>query len=169
MILKNQISTRNGIASDCGLGALEAGPREQRQTQVDGAGVERVDGGFEIGVEGLVGVERTGDGDQSLRQIRPDAPVVRFVGVGQSRLRNAAAEAEMVEPRSQRAQADFDVAQALTTGQLGESHGQKLVHAGKTAMAPVAPVATHAAMKIVSGKVIHHLGEDGAAGVHAPL
>lgn len=36
-------------------------------------------------------------------------------------------------------------------------------------MTPLAPVAADAAMKFVSGKVVHHLGEDGAAGVHAPL
>ena len=36
-------------------------------------------------------------------------------------------------------------------------------------MTPLAPVAADAAMKLVSGKVVHHLGEDGAAGVHAPL
>lgn len=36
-------------------------------------------------------------------------------------------------------------------------------------MALVAAVAADTAMKLVSGKVIHHLAEDGAAGVHAPL
>ncbi len=36
-------------------------------------------------------------------------------------------------------------------------------------MMPVPAVAADTAMKLVGGKVIHHLGEDGAAGVHAPL
>ena len=36
-------------------------------------------------------------------------------------------------------------------------------------MTLVAAVAADTAMKFVSGKVVHHLGEDGAAGVHAPL
>jgi hypothetical protein len=75
----------------------------------------------------------------------------------------------MVEPRSERAQADLDVAQAFAARQLGEGHAQKLIHAGEAAMTPLAPVAADAAMKFVSGKVVHHLGEDGAARVHAPL
>lgn len=36
-------------------------------------------------------------------------------------------------------------------------------------MTPVAAVTADTAMKLVGGKVIHHLGEDGTTGVHAPL
>jgi hypothetical protein len=36
-------------------------------------------------------------------------------------------------------------------------------------MSPVAAVAAHTAMELVSGKMADHLREDSAAGVHAPL
>jgi hypothetical protein len=52
---------------------------------------------------------------------------------------------------------------------LGEGHREKLIHAREATMPLVAAVATNTAMELVSGKVADHLGEDSAAGVHAPL
>ena len=75
----------------------------------------------------------------------------------------------MVEPVFHRAQTGFDVAKTLAPRQLRESHCEKLIHAGEATMSPVAAVAADTAMKFVSGKVVNHLAEDGAAGVHAPL
>ena len=75
----------------------------------------------------------------------------------------------MIEAVLDRAQTGFDVTKTLATCQLGEGHRQELIHARETTMSPVAAVAAHTAMKLVSGKMADHLGEDSAAGVHAPL
>ena len=157
------------VQFDRRFGAAKASPREQRQTQVDGGGIEGIDGGVEIGADGLVSVHRTGDADEHLRQVFPHAPAMSLVGVGQRRTGDVSPESQMVKPVCHRTQAGFDVTKALTACQLGEGHRKKLIHAGETTMPPILAVAADATMKLVSGKVVDQLREDGTAGVHGPL
>jgi hypothetical protein len=151
------------------FGTAKARPRKQRQAQIDGGGIEGIDGGVEISADGFASVHRSSDGDQHLSQVGPDAPIMSFVGIGQRGTRDAAPESQMVEAVLDRAQTGFDVTKALTTCQLGEGHRQKLIHARETTMSPVTAVAAHTTMELMSGQVADHLGEDSAAGVHAPL
>ena len=58
-------------------------PREQRQAQIDGRGIERVDGLLEVDAKRFVEVEPTRDPDQVLGKLGIDTPVARFVGIGQ--------------------------------------------------------------------------------------
>ena len=151
------------------FGAAKASPGEQRQAQVDGGGIEGIDGGVEIGADGLVSVHRAGDANEYLRQVFPNAPVMSLVGVGQRRTRDASPESQMVKPVCHRTQAGFDVTKALAPRQLGERHGKELVHAREATMPPLPAVAADAPMKLVSGEVVDQLREDGTAGVHGPL
>ena len=151
------------------FGTAKASPREQRQAQIDGGGIEGIDGSVEVSTDGFASVHRASDGNQHLSQIGPDAPVMSFVGIGQCGTRDAAPKSQMVEAVLDRAQASFDVTKALTTCQLGEGHREKLIHAREATMPLVAAVAAHTALELVSGKVADHLGEHSAAGVHAPL
>jgi hypothetical protein len=52
---------------------------------------------------------------------------------------------------------------------LSEGHGQKLVPAGETLLLIVAAIAAYAFLEFVPGQVIHDLGEDSLASIHAPL
>ncbi len=54
---------------------LERRPRKQRQAEVDGGGIERVDGVGEIDAKSVVGVQAPGDGDQGLGEVGVDSPV----------------------------------------------------------------------------------------------
>ena len=65
----------HGVELDGGLGLLERRPRKQRQAEVDGGGIERVDGVGEIDAKSVVGVQAPGDGDQGLGEVGVDAPV----------------------------------------------------------------------------------------------
>ena len=56
------------------------------------------------------------DGDEDLCKIRVDAPVAKFIGVGQCGPLDLAAEAHVVELAADRLQAGFDVAQTITVG-----------------------------------------------------
>ena len=58
--------------------------RKQGQAQIDGSGVERVSAVLEVLAEGFAGIELAGAGDEDLREVREDAPVVALVGVGES-------------------------------------------------------------------------------------
>ena len=72
-----------GVELDSALGGTGVGPREQRQAQVDGGGVERVDGAVKIGAEILVQVESARGVDQGLGEVGVNAPVHGPVGVRQ--------------------------------------------------------------------------------------
>ena len=160
---------KEGVHLDRGLGGPEASPWEHRQTEVDSRGIQGIHRVVEIEAERLVGVHGAGQADEHLSEVGVDAPVVRLVGVGQRRSRNLAAKAHVIEFVLHRTQAGFDVAETLAVGQLCEGHTQELIEAGKPAEFVIPPVPRHALLELVGREVIHQLGEDDAADVHAPL
>jgi hypothetical protein len=99
-------------------------------------------------------------GNQHHRKVGPDLPRPAFVGVGQSRARNHAANAKMIKLFRHRAQAGFDVAQRIAVSQLRKEHDQKLVPAGEGSVSPVAAVPAHAFVELVLGKKVQKLSED---------
>jgi hypothetical protein len=72
-------------------------PREHRQAQVDGGGVQRVDGIGQFDPEVFVHIEAPGDCDQGLGKLGVDAPVADLVRVGQRVSGDAPANAHVVE------------------------------------------------------------------------
>ena len=78
---------------DCGFGLTKARPGEDAQAQVDGRGIERVDRLFQLHRKAVAGVKRSGGLDQVHREIRKDAAVALFVGIGQCALGDIAANA----------------------------------------------------------------------------
>ena len=81
---------------DGALALAKSGPRKQRQTQIDGGRIESVKALIEIDADRIGGIQRPGYIDQDVREIGKDAPVARFVGVGQSGAGNLTAKAQMV-------------------------------------------------------------------------
>ena len=57
------------------LGRAEMRPRKDRQTKVDGRRIERIDGVGEVETQILVDVQPSRLGDQSLGQLRVNAPI----------------------------------------------------------------------------------------------
>lgn len=123
----------------------------------------------EIETERLAGVHRARDADQHLSKVGVDAPIVRLVGIGQSGARNPAPEAHVIKLALHRAQASFDVAEALAKRQLGKGQAKELIEAGKAAQFVIAAVLRDALVELVRRDVIDQLGEDGTAGKHALL
>jgi hypothetical protein len=151
---------------DGGLVPAELGPREQRQAQIDGGGVQGVGGLFQLGAERFVGVERTGLFDQHVGEIGEDAPVSPFVRVGQGAASRGLADTAVIEFGAQGAQTRFDVAQALAVGQLREPHDQELLVGGERAHPMIAAVAANALVEFVLGQFVHQLGKHRSAFVH---
>ena len=85
------------VQLDRRLGRAEWRPGKDRQTQVDGGRIERVDGILQVDAERFVGIEPPRDADQALREVAVDAPVARRIGVGQRVARNVAAKAQVIE------------------------------------------------------------------------
>ena len=110
------------VELDGGLGALERRPGEDREAEIDGRGVEGVNGVVEFDAEPVLGIERACDGDQRLSEIGMDAPVAFLVGVGQCIPGNIPPDAHVVELALLGAQAGLDIAQAFAIGELRERH-----------------------------------------------
>ena len=94
----------------------KASPREHRQAEVDGGGVQGIHGVVEVKAERLVGVDRPRDVNEHLREIGEDAPVVCLVGVGQRGARDLAAKAHVIELAWNRTQTGFNVAETFAKG-----------------------------------------------------
>lgn len=153
------------------LGLSKRGPRKQRQTQIDGRGVQCVGGVFELDAQIVIGVKPAGLGDQSLGEIGIDTPVALSVGVCQCVAGDAATNAHMIELVRLRPQARFDIAQAFSVGQLGERHDQELIEARKGFGLVGTVIAGDTTSKRRQRQVRHQLCEYQLAGMHgaAPM
>ena len=148
------------------LGGAKRRPREHRQAQIDGRGIEGVDGIGQFHAEALVDVERAGLDDQPLGQLEVDAPVARLVGIGQRRASDRRADAHVVKLAGLSRQTHFDIAQALAVGQLREGHDAKLLGATQAARPVIAAVSIDDAMEGLPRQEVHDLREQGLAEVH---
>jgi len=155
------------VQLDGRLGGAKRRPVEQAQAQIDGAGVQRVDGVVQIDTERIVRVELARTPDQHGGQIGPDAPVARLVGVGQRGALDRRAKAHRVELGRVGRQARLDIAQALAPGELREGHRPELLGARQRACARVARVAMHDAREAGPRHELHDLSKQRLACVHA--
>ena len=148
------------------LGRAERRPRKYRQTQIDGRGVERVDGFLQIDAEGLLRIQRPGDADQALGEIGVDAPVAHSVGIGQRIASHRRTNPEMIELGALGTQTYFDVSKTLPKGQLRERHAQELIQARERLHFERAPIAGDATAEGGQRKMLHQLREHQLASVH---
>lgn len=72
-----------GVQFDSRLGGLEFGPREHRQAQIDGGGIESVNGLLEFDAEVITRIQAARDDDERLGEVGVDAPIARLIGVGE--------------------------------------------------------------------------------------
>jgi hypothetical protein len=119
---------QEGMELDGGLGRTKQRPWKDRQAQVDGGGIECIDGVVEFEPQILVGIERAGHADQGLGEIGVDAPVTPFVGPGQRvacHVRRT--KAHVVQLALMGLEARLDIAKALSMSELGKRHDEILV------------------------------------------
>ena len=160
------MQSQKGVQFDGGFATAETGPREERQTQINGGGVQRVGGGLQFNAEGLVSVEGGGLLDENMSEVGEDAPVPGFIGVGQGAAGDGVSKARVIKLRTESGQTSFDVAETFAPGQLSESQDEKLFVSGEFADAEVAVVMRDALVELVFGEEVEELGEDGATFVH---
>ena len=145
--------------SDTGLVRTVARPRKQRQAQLDGGGVQRVDRVGKLHAEAVVRVELAREANQVQCEILIDAPVARLVGIGQGAARDATADTQVIELGRVRTQARFDVAQALAKGELRKGHAQKLIQVRERQRRIATRVLRHTAPKRVQRQMLHQLSK----------
>jgi hypothetical protein len=148
------------------LRGTEVGPGKQCHAQVDGSGVEGIDGVGQVEPQVFVAVQPSRFYNQRLREITVDTPVAGLIGIGQRAARNLAADAEMIELALLGAQAGDDVAQTFAVAQLREHHCKKMVPARKTSYPIVAGVVFDTTPKLMSRQVIDQLRKQTLSTVH---
>src|SRR5205085_2195792 len=89
------------------LRTTEAGPREQRQAQIDGRGIECINTGVEIQSQIRIGIQRLRLFDQALSKIGIDSPVASLISVGQSGSFDQGAKTGAIEMSPMRIQTHF--------------------------------------------------------------
>jgi hypothetical protein len=151
------------------LGRTEICPREYRQTQVDGGGIQGIDCVGELHAERVVGVELSRLRNERLGKLGMNAPVACFVGIGQRGTGNWRAKPHVIELGRLRREARFDIAQTLSVSELRKGHAAKLLGATQGARPMIAAIASDDAMKSFPRQKVHHLREQRLAKVHSPL
>ena len=154
------------VQFDSGLVTAKLGPREEREAEIDGGGVQCISILFQFDSKGFVGVKSQSLLNQHLSKVGEDAPVAFFVGVGQGAASDRMAQTAVVEFGADSMEASGDVAQTLAIGELGKSHGQKLFVSGERAHATVAAVASDTLVQFVLGQLVHELSKHGSSFVH---
>ena len=108
------------VELDGALTTTKFRPGEEFQAEVDGGGVERVNGLGERGREWFVRIEGSGVADQDVGEVGEDAPIVGAVGIGERAPRNVRAKAGVVAFVFDSMEAGFDVAKTFAVGELSE-------------------------------------------------
>ena len=101
-----------------------------------------------------------------MREIGKDSPVAILIGFGQGVASDGASETEVIEFGLDGIQTGFDVAQAVSIGQLSERHAQELIEAGEPPNAIIPLVLADATIEIALGQGVHELREEILPGVH---
>jgi hypothetical protein len=157
------------VKFDCALGTTKVSPVEQAQTQIDGRGIQCVDGVVDVQAQFDVAIELSGLFDQHCSHIGPNAPVSRFVRVGQCRTLHRMPETQAVTLARMSCQRGDQVAQTLPGCQLSKGHGAKLLRTAQSSDASVAAVAIDDSSHTGPRHKLHELGKDRLANVHEQL
>ena len=142
---------------DGSFALAKARPGKERETQIDGGRIERVGRLCQGHAEVVASIQLPGNVDEHLGEVGVDAPVSRFVGIGQCAAGDVPAKPNMVEFGSHDPQAGFDVAKTLPIGQLRERHAEELIAARETPDSVVASIAPHAGIEFAFREEVQQL------------
>src|ERR1035438_10390798 len=98
---------------DGGFVLAELGPRKHRQTKINSRRIQGIQALIEVHAERIVYVQWPCNADQYLSEIGIDAPVSRFICIGQSGTRHTTAKPHMVELASYCLEACLDITQTF--------------------------------------------------------
>ena len=88
---------QEGVEFDGPFAFSEYCPREERQTEVDGGGVQSIHRLLELYAERIVDIQLPGSCNEDLRKVGIDTPIPHLVGVGQGVSGDLASYPQMVE------------------------------------------------------------------------
>lgn len=142
---------------DGGLGSPELCPRKDRQTEIDGGGIEGIDGLVQFDSKVVVDIESSSCVDKRVGEFCVDAPVSHFVGIGQGVSGNVASYPHVIQLVALGTKTSFDVPETLSVGELCESHAEILIETTEVPYLVVASITPNTPSKGMQGKVVHDL------------
>ncbi len=143
-------------------------PVEQAQAQIDGRGIQRVNGRIESGVYRFFGIEVPRPCNQSHGQLVINAPVSLIQRIRQGRAGRHAFQSHVKQLGLIGSKTNLDIAQGFAPGQLREGHHTKHIGATQGTHSRIAAVAFDDASKGLPWHVFHDLRKQRLAHVHAP-
>ena len=160
------VKIQQRVQLNCCFGALKGSPGKQGQAQVDGGGIQRIDGLLEVDRERFVSVQGACLTDENLSEVGVNMPVAPLVGVRQSISGNRAAKAHVIKAWSDRTQTSLDIAQTFAVAELGERHTEKLVQTRERLDVEVPTITRYASAQFSVQEQVHQLRKYSAAKVH---
>ena len=103
-----------------------------------------------------------------MSEIGIDPPVADLIGMSQGVAGDPSPKAHVIELLLIAAKAGLDIPEAFPVGELGETHTEKLIPAGKGNELVAALVPLDTFLKFVSGKELHQLREHRFPSIHMP-
>ena len=152
---------------EAGTLGIETRPGINRQTQIDDARIQGIDGLRQVQCHGLRHIKRPGLTQEVLGQIGEDAPVAGGQRVGQRAPPDWAAQAQVIALIGPGIETGFDVPQTFPPGQLGENQTHQLVPGREVFDFVIATITFDEAVKPFAMNQIENLGKDVLAAVHA--
>ena len=144
---------------NCRFGSLEIRPREHREAEVYGGGIDGVNDLVEIQAVGIASMEQPSFADENMGESFVSSPVPVQVGVSEVCPRDVATHTHAIEVWAF-AETSLNVAKALTESELGEEHREELVAGAHGSAGPWHRVEIHAALELLSINDIGYLGEN---------
>lgn len=136
----------------------ESRPGKHAQTEVNGGGVNGINGFGDLQSRRIIGIKFPGFADQALREVVINSPVATFIGFSQGAATNRCAKSQMIQIRP-RPQTAFDIPKTLAIRELGKAHRQPLVPTAKTAHLVMPAVALDTPRKLHIVNRGHELGK----------
>lgn len=137
-------------------------PWEQRQTQVNGRGVQR----FHRFGELVFAIKLLGLGDQYHSQVMINLPGAIGIGIRQGAEWYVGFDSHMITTRTQGIEGGSEVSEAIPEGKLSEAHAKELIPAFKFLCTIISFVMSNYFSKIIFRNVIHKLCKNDSASVH---
>ena len=154
---------------DSSLCFSEFCPWEQCKTQIDGSGIQSIDGFREIDSQRFLSIKLSCNADERLSKFEIDSPIPAFVGVGYCTATDLSTNSQVVEFGRLGTETGFDVPQTFPVCQLGKGHAQKMIQTVEAAYIEVAAMLLHDTTESMPRCIFHHLGENEFASEHSHL
>lgn len=155
------------VQFDGTFGFAKRRPVEQAQAQIDRCGVQRVDRVLQVQADQIgIAVKLARSTNQQSSHVAPNAPIARFVGIGECRSMNAVTQTHGIKFARIGTKGHLDILQALAPSQLSKRHHSKLFRTGHATNTCVAAIAVHYSCKTGPRDEFHQLGKKCLSNIH---